>query len=218
MMFGSDLALKKIGVLSGGEKCRVLLGKLLIAPSNLLLLDEPTHHLDMESCAAMADAVDQFKGASIIVTHDEYFLKKVATKLIVFKKDQIILFPGTYEQFLDRIGWEDIEIKQEKVKKESSFKEEKRARAEFIAMRSKILKPFEKRITEIESTIERLEKQLHLETDEMATAAQQNNAQEITRLSKSIHQITSETEKLYKEYEEVHAKYETEKLNWIEKS
>src|SRR5208283_2270192 len=84
MMFEGDSALKKVNVLSGGEKSRVLLGKLLVFPSNLLLLDEPTNHLDMESIDSLIEAIEDFDGAVIIVTHSEMILEAVATRLIVF--------------------------------------------------------------------------------------------------------------------------------------
>jgi len=82
MMFSGDDAEKKIKVLSGGERSRVLLGKLLVAPSNILFLDEPTHHLDIESCQAMMDAVRDFEGAALVVAHDEHFLNEVAADSI----------------------------------------------------------------------------------------------------------------------------------------
>jgi ATP-binding cassette subfamily F protein 3 len=95
MMFSGDDAEKKVKVLSGGERSRLLLGKLLVAPSNILFLDEPTHHLDIESCQSMADAVRDFPGAALVVVHDEHFLNEVATKLIVFKNDKVFFYPGT---------------------------------------------------------------------------------------------------------------------------
>jgi ATP-binding cassette subfamily F protein 3 len=107
MMFSGDDAEKKVKVLSGGERSRVLLGKLLVAPSNILFLDEPTHHLDIESCQAMMDAVRDFEGAALVVAHDEHFLNEVATKLIVFKNDRAFLYPGNYREFLDSVGWEE---------------------------------------------------------------------------------------------------------------
>ncbi|HRC99485.1 MAG TPA: ABC-F family ATP-binding cassette domain-containing protein, partial [Deltaproteobacteria bacterium] len=82
MMFEGDYALKKIGVLSGGEKSRVMLGKLLATPVNLLLLDEPTNHLDMESNDALLAAIDSFEGAVVMVTHNEMFLHALAERLI----------------------------------------------------------------------------------------------------------------------------------------
>ncbi len=107
MMFSSDLANKKIGVLSGGEKSRVTLGKILLKGVNLLLLDEPTNHLDMESCEALMQAIKSFEGAVIMVTHDEYFLKQIANKLIVFDDNKTFTFEDSYEFFLKRVGWKD---------------------------------------------------------------------------------------------------------------
>lgn len=107
MMFSSDLANKKISVLSGGEKSRVMLGKILLKGVNLLLLDEPTNHLDMESCDSLLEAIQNFEGAVIMVTHDESFLEKVANKLVVFDDDKTFTFEDSYEFFLKRIGWKD---------------------------------------------------------------------------------------------------------------
>ena len=81
MMFSDSLSNKKINVLSGGEKSRVMLGKILINPANLLLLDEPTNHLDLDSCDSLLAAIKDFDGAVLMVTHDEYFLREVANKL-----------------------------------------------------------------------------------------------------------------------------------------
>jgi len=107
MMFSGDEALKKISVLSGGEKSRVMLGKLLATPVNLLLLDEPTNHLDMESCDALLAALDLFEGTVIMVTHNEMFLHALADKLIVFQNDEIDIFNGRYQEFLEKGGWQN---------------------------------------------------------------------------------------------------------------
>lgn len=109
MMFEGDAAEKRIGVLSGGEKSRVLLGKILAAPTNLLFLDEPTNHLDMQSIDALLDSIQTFKGALMIVTHSEMILRAVATKLIVFREGKAELFLGTYDEFLEKIGWDEDE-------------------------------------------------------------------------------------------------------------
>lgn len=107
MMFSSDLANKKISVLSGGEKSRVMLGKILLKGANILLLDEPTNHLDMESCDALLEAIKSFEGAVITVTHDEHFLNEIANKLIVFDDNKTFTFEDSYEFFLKRVGWKD---------------------------------------------------------------------------------------------------------------
>ena len=109
-MFSGDTALKKIKVLSGGEKSRVLLGKILVTPSNLLFLDEPTNHLDMQSCDSLIEAIDQFDGSVIMVSHNEMHLRAVATKLIVFDNNTISTYDGGYDDFLTDIGWSDEDM------------------------------------------------------------------------------------------------------------
>ena len=107
MMFEQDSALKKISILSGGEKSRVMLGKLLMSPLNLLLLDEPSNHLDIESCDSFIFALNNFEGAVVIVTHNEMFLHSLANRLVVFKNNAVEVFEGTYQEFLDKEGWEE---------------------------------------------------------------------------------------------------------------
>ena len=108
MMFSGDLADKKISVLSGGERSRVMLGKILLKPVNLLFLDEPTNHLDMESTEALMDAVNKFEGSVIMVSHDEYFLNKIANKLIIYDHGKVFNYNGTYKEFLKKVGWKDL--------------------------------------------------------------------------------------------------------------
>lgn len=107
MMFSGTLSNKLISVLSGGEKSRVMLGKILLQPSNLLFLDEPTNHLDMDSCESLARAIKNFEGAVLMVTHDEYFLRQIANKLIIFDNNKTFVFEGGYDDFLEKIGWKD---------------------------------------------------------------------------------------------------------------
>ena len=127
MLFSGDSAQKRISVLSGGEKSRVSLGKIILTPCNLLVLDEPTNHLDIESCEALCEAIENFKGASIIVSHNEYLLNNIANKLIVFDNDKTFLFEGNYQDFLKKIGWvSEKENKTIKVEKNKNIKEEKK--------------------------------------------------------------------------------------------
>ncbi len=146
MMFTGDNALKKIGVLSGGEKSRVLLGKLLVSPSNMLMLDEPTNHLDMESNDSLVEAIDAFNGSAIIVTHSERMLHALATRLIVFDDGKVILFEGTYQDFLDRVGWKSENdsnaprVKKSMPRKKSvNRKQLRRERAAMLKMKSKTM-------------------------------------------------------------------------------
>jgi len=110
LMFPGDNALKKIKVLSGGEKSRVLLGKILVTPSHILYLDEPTNHLDMQSCDSLIEAIDDFDGSVVMVTHNEMHLRAVATKLVIFDNDTVSVYPGGYDDFLRDVGWSDEDI------------------------------------------------------------------------------------------------------------
>lgn len=228
MMFPGDYALKKINVLSGGEKSRVLLGKLLLAPSNLLLLDEPTHHLDMESCEAMIAAVTSFQGAAIIVSHDEHLLHAIANKLIVFHKGRVFFFHGTYSQFIDQIGWDDEDdaaIKDRLLKDENKSgktegtnrRETRKSRAEFFIKRSKTLDPYKKNIQKIEKDIEEMEHQLHYDTQSLIKASQEQNVNDISRLSKSMKHLRAHINALYKELEVINERFELEKTAFDQK-
>lgn len=110
LMFSGDSALKKIKFLSGGEKSRVMLGRILVTPCHLLFLDEPTNHLDMQSCDSLIEAIDNFDGSVVMVTHNEMHLRAVATKLVVFDQNQIRVYEGTYDEFLEDVGWSDEDV------------------------------------------------------------------------------------------------------------
>ncbi len=122
MMFDGDLAKKQVKVLSGGEKSRVMLGKILANPTNLLLLDEPTNHLDMESIEELTEQIVEYEGAVIIVTHSELILRSLANKLIVFNEGKAFLFHGGYDDFLERVGWEDEPKPKKKAEKNEDEK------------------------------------------------------------------------------------------------
>src|SRR5208283_3106671 len=195
MMFDGDKALKKIGVLSGGEKSRVLLGKLLVSPANLLLLDEPTNHLDMESIDSLLEAIAAFEGAVLIVTHSEMILNAIATRLIVFDEGRVTVFEGTYQDFLGRIGWKDEAeatirdgLAMEGRNRSPKKRDIRRLRAEVIDRRSRILGSLQHRITEVEDTIMHLEQELERDTQSLLRASERGEWQEATTLSEAMHE------------------------------
>jgi len=98
-LFTGDDVFKKIKVLSGGEKSRVALAKSLTTDSNFLILDEPTNHLDIQSVNILIQALDQFEGTFIAVSHDRYFLDNVANKIWFIENEKIKQYPGTYEEY-----------------------------------------------------------------------------------------------------------------------
>jgi ATP-binding cassette subfamily F protein 3 len=212
MMFSGDDALKKISVLSGGEKSRVMLGKLLATPMNLLLLDEPTNHLDMESCDALLTAIDFFEGTVIMVTHNEMFLHSLAERLIVFQNDHIEVFDGSYREFLEKDGWHDKgslarRSGSKTLRRETTArlakKELRRKKSDIMAQRSKIAGPLEKHIARLENDIESHEVELDRHNQAMQQASQKQDGQQIAELSRAIHATQSAIDKYFDELEKI---------------
>jgi ATP-binding cassette subfamily F protein 3 len=208
MLFDGDNALKKISVLSGGEKSRVLLGKMLVRPTNLLVLDEPTNHLDMESVDSLVEAVEAFDGAAVLATHSEMILHAMAERLIVFDGNGAWLFEGTYQDFLDRVGWQDEEAGTarsgragERKELRTEKRELKRMRAELITERSRSLSPLEREIARIEKAIIGLEEQMRDDNMALIRASQVGEGRAISALSISIHEAKKTIEGLFGELE-----------------
>ena len=203
MMFSGDAALKKISVLSGGEKARVMLGKLLATPLNLLLLDEPTNHLDMDACDALLEAIDAFDGAVIMVTHNEMFLHALADRLVVFQNHEVTVFDGTYQRFLESGGWAEeggrtqtAVIATENPEKLTK-KQLRTRRSEIVTERSKVLKPLEQEIKRIENQIKAAEKDLGLQNEKMVQASQSRDGKKIAGISREIHLLEESIERLF---------------------
>ena len=99
-LFSGDDVYKKAGVLSGGERTRLAVARMLLRPSNTLLLDEPTNHLDLDSKDVLLEALEDYGGTLILVSHDRYFVEKLATKIIEIGHGDAVVYPGTYSEFL----------------------------------------------------------------------------------------------------------------------
>jgi ATP-binding cassette subfamily F protein 3 len=99
-LFSGDDVYKKVRVLSGGERTRLAVARMLLRPSNTLLLDEPTNHLDLDSKEVLLDALVDYGGTLIFVSHDRYFVERLATKIIEIGNGTAIVYPGTYQEFL----------------------------------------------------------------------------------------------------------------------
>jgi len=224
MMFPGDQALKKISVLSGGERSRVLLGKLLVSPANMLLLDEPTNHLDMESTESLIEAIDEFRGAVIIVTHSEMILHTLATRLVVFDGGKATLFEGTYQDFLDRVGWEG-ELKTARSDTEATSPPDKaadkklirRIRAELINEKSRTLGALQKRIDEIETEIISLEEKSAGDNKGLLEASIKGDGDTIKALSKALHDAKSRIDSLFPELERLHIELDSKALEFEER-
>ena len=102
--FQNETVFKYITQLSGGEKARLALALMIINPSNFLLLDETTNHLDMESKENLELAIKNYKGSLLIISHDRYFISKVANRIIEIKDSKLFSYSGNYEYFLEKIN------------------------------------------------------------------------------------------------------------------
>jgi ATP-binding cassette subfamily F protein 3 len=210
MMFTQDEALKKIAVLSGGEKSRVVLGKIIASPVNLLLLDEPSNHLDMESNDALLAAIDNFEGAVVVVTHNEMFLHALAERLVVFQGGRVMVYEGGYQRFLERVGWtEEDDLPKERLAVEpeglgperSNPREKRRKRSAVLTERARILKPLEDKMAGTEAAIETKENELEDLNKAIIEAGRGKRGPEIVEISRSMHRLKEDIEALYKKLE-----------------
>jgi ATP-binding cassette subfamily F protein 3 len=213
MMFEGGDALKKISVLSGGEKSRVLLAKILATPVNLLLLDEPTNHLDLESSDALLEAIDEFEGAVVMVTHNEMFLSALAERLIVFQGDGVTVYEGDYQRFLERVGWQEEKdamtgaVRSDAPRAEArppekqkiGPKEMRRLRSQILAERAAACKPLEQKVAAMEQSLLDDEAELDRMNREIAEASATHKSHRVIELSKAIHRTRDKKNKLYKE-------------------
>lgn len=208
-LFTGDDAFKKIKVLSGGEKSRVALAKALTADANFLVLDEPTNHLDMQSVNILIQALQQYEGTFIVVSHDRFFLDNIANKIWFIEDKQIKEYPGTYQEYEE---WnakrviKTIEKQEKKIIKEEP-KKVKTAPTEdskkLLQKKNKELSQLEEKIAKKEIEVKDFE--LHLAKEEVYS----DNAklQEATRKYNSgkaeIQQLQSEWENLAEEIMEL---------------
>ena len=204
MMFSGDMADKKISLLSGGEKSRVMLGQIIAREVNLLFLDEPTNHLDMESIEALTQAIANFEGSTILVTHSEELLRRVCDRLIIFVKEGAEYFDGTYDEFLEKIGWDEDEEEKQTLKTapKSTTKENKKLRAELVRERNKRTSPLKKKVDKLEMQIMDLENTLSIKHEELVAASNAGESATLIELSKTVSEMENQVETLFEELEE----------------
>ena len=159
-LFTNEEVFKKIKVLSGGEKSRVALAKTLISEANFLLLDEPTNHLDFQSVNILIQALQQYEGTFITVSHDRHFIKGVANKIWYIEDNQIKEYPGTYEEYE---FWKSQQVKEEgtnQAQEKAVKKEQKKTvnpQDPEVQQAKKNLKKLENQLESVEKEVEKLE-------------------------------------------------------------
>ena len=121
-LFSGDAAFKKVESLSGGEKARLALAKMLLQPANLLILDEPTNHLDIPAKEMLENALKNYDGTALVVSHDRYFISQVANKIVEIRDGELRLYRGDYHYYLDKIEEEKERARLEKIEAEKAAK------------------------------------------------------------------------------------------------
>ena len=202
MMFSDDNAKKKVSLLSGGEKSRVMLGQILARDVNLLFLDEPTNHLDMDSIDALTIAIKNFNGSCVIVTHSEELLRKVCDRLIIFARGEAQYFDGNYDEFLEKIGWEEEEPEVKvKAAPKVNKKESKKLRTAMLQERNKLTTPIKKEIESLENEIMKIEDLIENEQHELTQASNKADNSRMIELSSIIAKHEKEIEKKFETLE-----------------
>lgn len=210
MMFAQDDAKKKVQVLSGGEKSRVLLGKIIASPCNLLLLDEPTNHLDIESIEALLEALEGFSGSVVIVTHSEMILRRLSLdKLVICDQNRQEVFLGGYNDFLEKKGWPDSKnIPSKKIIERRDIRNRKN---EIKQKKIFELRDIKKQITKLENEITFIEKKIVIDNQKLIEASENSNSVEIVKLSKNVSEDNLKLDLLFDELEKVYLIYENKK-------
>jgi len=158
-LFKGDDIFKEISVLSGGEKARLTLAKLILSKVNLLILDEPTNHLDILSREVLENAIERFDGTIIAVSHDRYFINKIATRLLDFRGGKVLDYIGTYKQYESYLASTDAEPSQSTVPTEKTMTS---AKAQYLASKQEAQqkRKQENAIKRYMSELESIEKEL----------------------------------------------------------
>ena len=188
-MFSGEDVFKKIKVLSGGEKVRLQLCKILRKSPNLLILDEPTNHLDIYSKEKLESLLTEYNGTVLFVSHDRYFINKVADSLLVFENDEVTYFNGKYDEYINQKT--NVVIKKDKVKEKNSSKKESKPKTTFA-----IMKKLERDIDKKEKKRKELETKLF--DKEIYT-----NITKVNEINDMIESLTKEIDKLYDEWEKI---------------
>ena len=199
-LFNGDDMYKIVGDLSGGEKGRLSLLKLMASNSNFLLMDEPTNHLDIDSKEVLEDSLINYEGTVLVVSHDRYFLNKVATKIFDMSKDCIFQYLGNYDYYVQKkaeLDETDDEVTTTKTK--TQIIAEKKKEREIIRDRQQR----EKKIKKIEEQIEMHENEISELELELCQPSTYNDKVLIINLNERLNIRKAELEKLYTAWEEI---------------
>ncbi|HTD14688.1 MAG TPA: ATP-binding cassette domain-containing protein [Chthoniobacterales bacterium] len=204
-LFSGDDVFKPVSVLSGGEKSRLALAKLLLDPPNFLVMDEPTTHLDMRSIEALISALSQYEGTLVLVSHDVHFIRSIATSVLHVQSGQIRFYPGGYDYFIEKTAADTDQVsgsssegteQRPQPSTRSQEKERKRLEAEARQQRSQKERELRAKLQQVEKRILELEER----QPQLVVALQESNGS-TSEESLELKRITDELSGLMPEWE-----------------
>ena len=199
-LFKGEDVFKIMNKLSGGEKARVALLKLMLSGANFLILDEPTNHLDIKSREALESAFDEYDGTLLVVSHDRYFINRLATRIISLKKDGAGSFDGNYDYYIEHMTETEKTARVPEKPKENAYKKQKEHESEIRRTKGKIAR-LEKQIDELDEAADALQKQIN----DPENAA---DYEKILELTGQLHENTEKQEELMLEWQQLNEQLE----------
>jgi ATP-binding cassette subfamily F protein 3 len=204
-LFSDDEVFKRIGVLSGGERNRYALARMLLVPPNFLLLDEPTNHLDLRAKDVLLEALQQYKGTVVFVSHDRYFIDKLATRVFEIEHGVLQDYPGNYEDYLwqkERRGAAQIAASNGNLRsahEASSLDKRSEPQPQAKKINPALVRKMERRRKELEEGIARCETEIAACEADLANF---KSAEESIRLAKLLDERRAELKKMMKDWEQ----------------
>jgi ATP-binding cassette subfamily F protein 3 len=202
-LFSGDDVDKRVGILSGGEKARLALARMLIRPSNLMLLDEPTNHLDLGSREVLEEALDEYEGTLVVISHDRYFINRIATSIAEVGGGRAVLFTGDYDTFMERHTPVDAPADEADAGSRDQKRDARRAEAEERNRRYRDRKALEEKIRPVEDEIHRLEARDKEIEAQKADPDVYRDPQRAKNLGRERSEIALRLETLYGRWEEL---------------
>lgn len=207
-MFYADDINKKVDSLSGGEKVRLELCKIMKKGPNLLLLDEPTNHMDIVGKESLEKLLELYTGTIIVVSHDRYFINKIADSLLIFENDKVVFFDGRYDEYLEKKEKEDDDLQVSQVTNSSNVNIVDKTKSNSTYFENKEKNKIKTKIKRIENDIEIMENKINNINEEMQKPENCTSYTKLADLQKEIDQLNSSIDEKMIQWEQLNGSIE----------